>query len=78
MRRSQSQEENSLINNSSFNSMNRIANQPYRPHTMSGSSIMPGQPGMVGNNGLIGKQCMMGNQEMMENQGFMGQKIIIG
>lgn len=73
MNSSQSQGASFPMNNSSFNSMNSMANQPMRPQTMSGSSMMPGQPGMMGNHGFMGNQGMMGNQGLMGNQGFMGQ-----
>lgn len=73
MNGSQSQGASFPMNNSSFNSMNSMANQPMRPQTMSGSSMMPGQPGMMGNHGFMGNQGMMGNQGLMGNQGFMGQ-----
>lgn len=41
MKGSQSQGANSPENNASFNSMNKKEIQPFRPHTISGLSVMP-------------------------------------
>lgn len=55
MKGSQSQGANSPENNASFNSMNKKEIQPFRPHTISGLSVMPWQPGIMGNQGFMGK-----------------------